>query len=315
MQPKVSIIVLNWNNWKDTIECLESLYRISYTNYNIILVDNGSDDDSVEKIGEYVQGELETESDFFEFNQDNKPLDYLELEKDNYAGLDLEEPWGRKLFIIKNDKNYGFAEGNNVGIAFALKYLKPDYIEILNNDIVVEEKYLDEMVKVIQSDENIAIVGPKIYFYDYQGRKDVQTALGGYINWWIYPGYNYMMDKLEIDQPLELDWVTGASLLMRADLKDPYLGKDFFFGAEDIDLCLRVKEEGYKIYLAPASEIWHKISLSRYNKFDNYFKRFKNTVRSHFTLVRKHKKVYPLYYILYSIEMVFIYGKKVLTER
>jgi len=101
MQPKVSIIVLNWNNWKDTIECLESLYRISYTNYNIILVDNGSDDDSVEKIGEYVQGELETESDFFEFNQDNKPLDYLELEKDNYAGLDLEEPWGRKLFIIK----------------------------------------------------------------------------------------------------------------------------------------------------------------------------------------------------------------------
>lgn len=315
MQPEVSIIVLNWNNWKDTIECLESLYRISYTNYNIILVDNGSDDDSVEKIGEYVQGELETESDFFKFNKDNKPLDYLEFEKDHYESLDLDGPFKGKLFIIKNDKNYGFAEGNNVGIKFALKYLKPDYIEILNNDIVVEEKYLDEMVKVIDADQGIGVVGPKIYFYDYQGRQDVQTARGGYINWWKYPGYNYMMDKIESEEPIELDWVTGASLLMRADLKDPYLSKDFFFGAEDIDLCLRVKEEGYKIYLAPAAEIWHKISLSRYKKFDNYYKRFKNTVRSHFTLVRKHKKVYPFYYILYSVEMVFIYGKKILTER
>jgi len=142
----------------------------------LILVDNGSDDDSVEKIGEYVQGELETEADFFKFNKDNKPLDYLEFEKDHYESLDLYGPFKGKLFIIKNDKNYGFAEGNNVGIKFALKYLKPDYIEILNNDIVVEEKYLDEMVKVIDADQGIGVVGPKIYFYDYQGRQDVQTA-------------------------------------------------------------------------------------------------------------------------------------------
>ncbi len=315
MQPKVSIIVLNWNNWKDTIECLESLYRIEYKNFNIILVDNGSDDDSVEKIREYVKGNLELKSDFFNFNKNIKPLNYIELEKDEYHNLKIDKPFSKNLFIIKNDKNYGFAEGNNVGIDFTLKYLKPDYIEILNNDIVVKDNYLDEMVKVIHSDNKIGIVGPKIYFYDYKGRKDVQTALGGYINWWVYPGYNYLEEKIKTSQPIELDWVTGASMLLRADLPDPFLSKEFFFGAEDIDLCLRIKNAGYQIYLVPTAEIWHKISLSRYKKFNNYYKRFKNTVKSHFTLVRKHKRAYPLYYILYAFEMIFIYGKKLIKER
>ena len=315
MKAKVSIIVLNWNNWEDTIECLESLYRIDYDNYNIIMVDNGSDDDSVEKIKEYLKGDLDIDSDFFKFNEDIKPLKYVELVEDEYDNLNLEEPFNRGLFIIKNPENYGFAEGNNAGIDFALRYLKPDYLEILNNDIVVKEDYLDEMVKVIQSDSNIGMVGPKIYFYDYKGRKDVQTAMGGYINWWISPGYNYMEDKVETEEPVELDWVTGASLMVRTDLPDIFLDKNFFFGAEDIDLSLRIKEAGYQIYLVPTSHIWHKISLSRYKKFNNLTKRFKNTVKSHFTLVRKHKKLYPLYYVLYSIEMVFIYGKKLIAGR
>lgn len=315
MEPKVSIIVLNWNNWEDTIECLESLYRIHYPSYNIILVDNGSDDDSVEKIREYINGDLELGSDFFKFNKNIKPLNYVELQKDVYHDLNLEDPFKKNLFIIKNDKNYGFAEGNNVGIVFALKYLKPDYIEILNNDIVVKENYMDELVKVIQSNKKIAMVGPKIYFYDYNGSKDVQTALGGCINWWIYPGYNYLEEKIETERPIELDWVTGASLLIRTDLSNIFLDKEFFFGAEDIDLCLRIKKAGYQIYLVPTSEIWHKISLSRYKKFNNLLKRFKNTVKSHFTLVRKHKRLYPLYYILYALEMVFIYGKKLIVGK
>jgi hypothetical protein len=58
--PQVSIIILNWNGWEDTLECLESLYAIDYENYNVIVVDNGSQDDSLEKIREYCQGNLKT---------------------------------------------------------------------------------------------------------------------------------------------------------------------------------------------------------------------------------------------------------------
>lgn len=315
MTAKVTIIVLNWNNWQDTIECLESLFQISYPCYNVILVDNGSDDDSVSRVEQYAQGELEVESDFLSFNKDNKPLDYVIFDKDKYDGVNFQSKFQGNLYIIKNDHNYGFAEGNNVGIDFAQKYLKPEYIEILNNDIVVGNNYLDEMVRVISSDEQIAMVGPKIYFYDYQGRKDVQTALGGYINWWIYPGYNYFEEKIQSDEPFELDWITGASLMVKADLPGVYLDRDFFFGAEDIDLSLRMKKKGYRILLVPTAEIWHKISLSRYKKLDSSLKRLKNNLKSHFTLVRKHQRFYPFFYLLYSVEMVFIYSKKLLTGR
>jgi GT2 family glycosyltransferase len=315
LPPKVTIIVLNWNNWEDTIECLESLFQIDYPCYNVILVDNGSDDDSVSRAEQYAQGELEVKSDLFTFKKDNKPLDYVILEKDQYDQVDFGIKFQGNLYIIKNDRNYGFAEGNNVGIDFAQKYLKPDYIEILNNDIVVRNNYLDEMVRVISSDDKIAMVGPKIYFYDYQGRKDVQTALGGYINWWIYPGYNYHEEKIQTNEPFKLDWITGASLMVRADIPGVYLDTDFFFGAEDIDLSLRMKDKGYHILLVPTAEIWHKISLSRYKKFNSNLKRLKNNLKSHFTLVKKHKKFYPLYYLLYSVEMVFIYSWKLVTRR
>jgi len=65
MNPRVSIIILNWNGWEDTIECLESLYQITYPNYDVIIVDNGSEDESLEMIRKYCQGKIRVESKFF----------------------------------------------------------------------------------------------------------------------------------------------------------------------------------------------------------------------------------------------------------
>lgn len=311
MEPKVSIIVLNWNNWNDTIEFLESIFRINYQNYDIILVDNGSEDDSIEKIIEYTKGNLKVKSDFFKYNPNNKPLSIVELEENelkNFETTNLNSQ--NNFYLIKNRDNYGFAEGNNVGIEFALKSLKPDFIMLLNNDIVVSENFLTELINVISTDDNIAIVGPKNYYYDFNGRKDVETAMGGSVNWLMYPGYHYLKGTVGNGDPIKLDWITGASLLIRADLPDIFLGKEFFFGAEDVDLCIRCKKEGYDVLLVPKSEIWHKISTSRYKKFNNYSKRFKNSLNSHFNLVKKHQRVYPLFYILYTIEMMFIYYPK-----
>jgi len=62
--PSVAIIVLNWNGWQDTIECLESLYQISYPNYEIIVVDNGSKDESIENIKKYCEGKIKVKSKF-----------------------------------------------------------------------------------------------------------------------------------------------------------------------------------------------------------------------------------------------------------
>ena len=117
MNPKVSIIILNWNGWKDTIECLESLYQISYPNYDVLVVDNGSEDESIEKIKEYAEGKAKVESKFFEYNPENKPIKIIEYTReDAEAGGGKEKeimdlPSNRKLIIIKNEKNYGFAGG------------------------------------------------------------------------------------------------------------------------------------------------------------------------------------------------------------
>ena len=80
--PRVSIIILNWNGWKDTIECLESIYQITYQNYDVIVVDNGSKDDSVQKIKEYCEGKIKVESKFFEYDPSNKPIYVLEYTRE-----------------------------------------------------------------------------------------------------------------------------------------------------------------------------------------------------------------------------------------
>ena len=79
--PNVSIIILNWNGWKDTIECLESVYQIIYPNYDVIVVDNDSKDDSVQKIKEYCEGKIKVESKFLNYNTDNKPSTFWSTQK------------------------------------------------------------------------------------------------------------------------------------------------------------------------------------------------------------------------------------------
>ena len=96
MNPKVSIIILNWNGWRDTIECLESVYQITYPSYDVIVVDNGSEDESIEKITEYCKGKIEVESKFFEYSSENKPIKIIECTRE-----DAEAGGGKEQEIIE----------------------------------------------------------------------------------------------------------------------------------------------------------------------------------------------------------------------
>ena len=122
---KVSIIILNWNGLKDTIECLESLKKITYPNYEVIIVDNGSEGNDADVL------------------------------KEKYKGY---------IRLIRNKENLGFMGGNNIGIKEAIKE-GADYVLLLNNDTIVEPDFLDELVKVASQDEKIAIVGSVIADY------------------------------------------------------------------------------------------------------------------------------------------------------
>ena len=157
--PKVAIIILNWNSWKKTIECLESLYLIDYPSYEIILVDNGSKDGSVGKIMEYAAGKIRVDSKFFQFDTTNKPLNLIKPTSPSR--------FNKELILIQNKENQGFAEGVNIGLRLIQKH-PPDYVLLLNNDIVVGKRFLTELINSAEASPKIGIAGPTIYYYDNQ---------------------------------------------------------------------------------------------------------------------------------------------------
>jgi len=122
--PRVSIIILNWNGWKDTIECLESLFQITYPNYDVIVVDNASDDDSLVKIQDFCKGDCSGRSNFIDYSTEDKPVMIFEPDlkaQRNHQETDHSSSRAKsnkRLYLICNSKNDGFAEGNNIGVRF-----------------------------------------------------------------------------------------------------------------------------------------------------------------------------------------------------
>ncbi len=132
--PRVSIIILNWNGWRDTIECLESVFQIDYPNYYVIIVDNGSENESLVKIKDFCLGKIQNPSSLFKYSLDNKPvkvLDYTRQDAESGGGnedLISYLPSNKRLILIKNEKNYGFSEGNNIAIRYALNALNSEVL-------------------------------------------------------------------------------------------------------------------------------------------------------------------------------------------
>ncbi len=258
--PRVAIVILNWNGWKDTIECLESVFQINYPNFRVVLVDNHSTDDSIQKIVDYADGKVKVESNFFEYSTQNKPLDYQILKKNENTHINPD----KKLTIIINDSNDGFAEGNNIGMRHALKDLESKYLLLLNNDTVVDKYFLDSMVDEGETNEKIGFLGPKIYYYD---NPDVIWCVGGKIDWKIARGLhvgNQEHDHGQYQTKKHFDYISGASLLIKKDLLEDVglLDKNYFLYFEETDLELRAALKGYVNRYVPESKIWHKVSRS-----------------------------------------------------
>ena len=262
IQKKVTIIILNWNGKEDTIECLESLKHITYPNYEILLVDNGSTDGSVECF------------------------------RERYPVME----------IIENGENLGFAEGNNVGIRRAMDD-GADYVLLLNNDTVVDPEFLGELVKVAEGDEEIGVVGPKIYYYDEPNKIHYG---GGKINWWIGRPYHCLINTIDSDNFIndaeDVDFVTGCCMLLNVQINnDIFFDEKYFAYFEDADLCVRLQRSGYKLVYNPNSKIWHKISRSSglQSEFYNY-----HFGRNRILFMKKHAHfMYKI--IFYPYQVVF----------
>lgn len=222
VNPKIVIIVLNWNGKFNSEECFNSLNKLEYDNYKVIVVDNGSEDGSTE---------------------------YL---KQKFPGVRF----------ICNSKNYGFAEGNNIGIRIALEEYA-EYILLLNNDTVVDSKLLTELLKTAKSREDIAIVSPKIYHFYKKNKLESAGFILNIIQSKTTPvGYG-KIDLGQYNSDREISFSSGCAMFInckyvRADIFDPY----YFAYCEDMEFCYKIIKAGHKIYYSHKAKVWHKVSAS-----------------------------------------------------
>jgi len=260
--PKITIVILNWNGWKDTVNCLESVFQISYSNYDVVVVDNNSDDDSLQKIREYAAGKIKVESDYFKYNYGNKPIRIFEYSEENVSRVSENEytdsPSNRRMVLIKNSKNYGFAKGNNIGIKWVLKNLNPEYIMLLNNDAIIDSECLTKLVNVAKSSPRLGIIAPKVLM---MRDSQVIDSTGHIIRFGriVDRGKN-RIDHGQYDKKTNvIGAIAAACLYKREMLLDIGLFDESYFTCyEDAEMSWRAFKNGWKSRFVPGSVVYHK---------------------------------------------------------
>lgn len=221
--PNITVLTVSWNQKKYTVDCLRSLQNMNYPNYNILLVDNGSTDDTVNSVRD--------------------------------AFPDVE--------IYENNQNLGFAGGFNVGLRLALTR-DSAYIFMVNNDTIVAPDILDTMMEYM-NEPNVGIVSPMIYELDDPTRIWSVGAMKHPITYEMTLKGDGIEDKGQFREVMERDYLVGCALFInRKLLQDIGLFDEGYNPAyyEDMDLCLRARQAGYRLLLVPQAKLWHKGSVA-----------------------------------------------------
>ena len=166
-----------------------------------------------------------------------------------------------EVVVINLQKNYGYAEGYNK----ALEQLDDEYYVLLNSDVEVSAGWLEEMLKIISEDPEVAMVQPKILSYLHKDEFEYAGASGGFIDALHFPFCRGRIfdhvekDEGQYDEKREIFWASGACMLVNAELFNELGGfdKDYFAHHEEIDLAWRIHKCGYKVMVAPASVVYH----------------------------------------------------------
>lgn len=227
MQYLTAIILLNWNGSSDTIGCLDSLQAVQ-GNFCVVVADNGSTDDSLDRLYSYKQ-----KSDI-------------------------------RIHILPLGNNYGFAKGNNLAIKYAQEKIAPDRYLLLNNDTVVTPDFLAQLQKSETAHPDYKVFTPRInYWYD----KNLVWLCGGRLGFGTRKPFfrNRNSQTTSLPDFLPVSFVSGCALYCPASFVDKdgkLLTERFFFGEEDYDFSLRMKKEGVCMACVTTSVIYHKVGSS-----------------------------------------------------
>ncbi len=272
---QVAVVILNWNGRKLLEQFLPSVTKYS-EGTRIIIADNLSTDDSLR------------------FVQQHYP----------------------HIAIIRNQDNSGFAKGYNT----ALKEVDAKYYVLLNSDVEVCEGWIDPVIEHMEKHPEVAACQPKILAWHNKHLFEYAGACGGFIDKYGYPFCRGRIfttleeDKGQYDMPMEIHWATGACMFVRADVFKEKGGfdEDYFAHMEEIDLCWRMKNSGYRIMVIPQSKVYH-VGGGTLNKISPQ-KTYLNFRNNLITLTKNHADSYLLLKIIIRLKLDAIAAFKFLFE-
>ena len=233
------IVIVNYCNWSLTCACLDSLAKNPALLARVIVIDNGSPDESYSNLVSYA---VQKRLDFEEVAQDAKKLIH------QYA-------------FVRSKINLGYSKACNVAIEIALDDDTCDYIWLLNNDTIVDNNALEELTITAASRDTIGMVGSCIIYSN--ARDTLQALAGGYFIPWL--GYSKLIgqhqsrdSRIDVEKvEKRLDFILGASWLVKSEVFRKYglLDESFFLYFEELDFALRAK--GYTMAFAQKSIVYH----------------------------------------------------------
>lgn len=218
---EVAVVILNYNGRNFLEQFLPSVIQYS-SNAKIIVADNASTDDSI-------------------------PF--------------IESTYPHQVEILKMDQNRGYCGGYN----YALSKIEAQYFVLLNSDVEVTEGWLEPVITLLKSDANIAAAQPKMLSHHEKNKFEYAGAAGGYIDALGYPFcrgriFSHLEeDHGQYDDTCQVFWATGACLFIKSEVFKEAGGfdEDFFAHMEEIDLCWRLNQKGFKIYYQGKSKVYH----------------------------------------------------------
>jgi GT2 family glycosyltransferase len=257
--PPVAIALVNWNGWRDTLGCVESLERLRYPDPSIILCDNASTDESVERVAVWAQGRG--------WSARIVPHDMDGAER---TALAAGEP---RLLIARSARNRGFAGGTNIAIRYALASERQyKYVWVLNTDTTVAPESLSNAVRALEAHANagsaqsLLVWARQPALLDSAGMRLLRR--GGAMDIRHHHPLADLEPLLAGREAVEIFGCCAAAALYRVDVlrRVGLFDESLFQTHEDVDLACRLREHGYTAVLVPASIVHHLGGVSRDRK-------------------------------------------------
>ena len=265
---RVAIVLVNWNGWRESIECIDSLFAQNHDKFHVFVVDNASSDGSVEQIASWCAAPVpdaawRRHSGVCRISDASEPRALENRVVDFSRQVLPAAPPGCRLTIARSGANLGFAGGCNVGIV-AAGLENFDYFWFLNPDTVVHRDALVELLRRAARGRDVGMVGSTVRYYD---QPNVVQALGGaHLNasngTSAHIGQGSDVRDLPIDEAVierKLTYVMGASMLVSSEFIEQIglMEEDYFLYCEEIDWAMRARGR-FSTGYAPLSHVFHK---------------------------------------------------------